>query len=398
MEYMVAAKAAARALQVKPVKWVASRAARTWSRWCTAVTYVIDIAKLGVTKDGKITGLQGDVTAVRRCLPGHRRHPPDADADDVGRRLRHRRRSSSTGPHGAHEQHDRSARIAVPDVRRPRSCIERVIDVAAAKIGMDPAEIRRKQLLRPVLEVPDSRPTPVRQLRLGRVRASRSTRCSPRPTTSRAARRAEAPLDVPPATRRCRWASACRRTSRSPLPVGLHIEWGKRARSTTTARRHDLRRHVGPWPGSRAPRSAMLASRRCSASRWTRSTFVNSDTDQCAAWLGHARLALAADRRLGDPPRVEGSARPRAEKIAAHLLEANARGHRQGRARVRLHVAGVALQGRSRGRELAVASKDASQADPTASSPASFTHELDFDGTNSTFPFGAHVAVVDVDS
>ena len=35
---------------------------------------------------------------------------------------------------------------------------------------------------------------------------------------------------------------------------------------------------------------------------------------------------------------------------------------------------------------------------PTASSPAPLRHELDFDGTDSTFPFGAHVSVVEVDT
>ena len=47
--------------------------------------------------------------------------------------------------------------------------------------------------------------------------------------------------------------------------------------------------------------------------------------------------------------------------------------------------------------ELAVASRDASKL-PDGLEPATLRHELDFDGTGSTFPFGAHVSVVEVDT
>ncbi|MDP9336293.1 MAG: molybdopterin-dependent oxidoreductase, partial [Actinomycetota bacterium] len=47
--------------------------------------------------------------------------------------------------------------------------------------------------------------------------------------------------------------------------------------------------------------------------------------------------------------------------------------------------------------ELAVASRDASKL-PEGLEPAALRHELDFDGTDSTFPFGAHVSVVEVDT
>ena len=47
--------------------------------------------------------------------------------------------------------------------------------------------------------------------------------------------------------------------------------------------------------------------------------------------------------------------------------------------------------------ELAVASRDASKL-PEGLEPGALRHELDFDGTDSTFPFGAHVSVVEVDT
>ena len=48
--------------------------------------------------------------------------------------------------------------------------------------------------------------------------------------------------------------------------------------------------------------------------------------------------------------------------------------------------------------ELAVGVAAMRRSCPTASSPAPLRHELDFDGTDSTFPFGAHVSVVEVDT
>ncbi len=47
--------------------------------------------------------------------------------------------------------------------------------------------------------------------------------------------------------------------------------------------------------------------------------------------------------------------------------------------------------------DLAVASKDATKL-PEGLDPEALKHELDFDGENSTFPFGAHVSVVEVDT
>ncbi len=47
--------------------------------------------------------------------------------------------------------------------------------------------------------------------------------------------------------------------------------------------------------------------------------------------------------------------------------------------------------------ELAVASRDASRL-PDGLEPGPLRHEGDFDGTGSTFPFGAHVSVVEVDT
>ena len=85
----------------------------------------------------------------------------------------------------------------------------------------------------------------------------------------------------------------------------------------------------------------------------------------------------------------------RAKQIAAHLLEATADDIVVGDGG--LHVAGVPSNARVVGRAGRRRPRTPRSC-PTASSPAPLRHELDFDGTDSTFPFGAHVSVVEVDT
>jgi carbon-monoxide dehydrogenase large subunit len=84
----------------------------------------------------------------------------------------------------------------------------------------------------------------------------------------------------------------------------------------------------------------------------------------------------------------------RARSIAAHLLEASADDIVAGDGGV--HVAGVPSMALTWA-ELAVASRDGSRL-PDGLEPGPLRHELDFDGTDSTYPFGAHVSVVEVDT
>jgi len=84
----------------------------------------------------------------------------------------------------------------------------------------------------------------------------------------------------------------------------------------------------------------------------------------------------------------------KAKTLAAHLLEANVDDIvvMEGSG---LGVAGVPASALSWA-ELAVASKDASRL-PAGMEPA-LAHALDFNQGDATFPFGAHVAVVEVDT
>jgi carbon-monoxide dehydrogenase large subunit len=84
----------------------------------------------------------------------------------------------------------------------------------------------------------------------------------------------------------------------------------------------------------------------------------------------------------------------RARQVASHMLEASPDDIVVGDGG--LHVAGVPTALLSWG-DLAVASRDKSKL-PDGLEPIPLRHELDFDGTDSTFPFGAHVSVVEVDA
>jgi carbon-monoxide dehydrogenase large subunit len=84
----------------------------------------------------------------------------------------------------------------------------------------------------------------------------------------------------------------------------------------------------------------------------------------------------------------------RAKQIAAHMLEASAADIEVGDGG--LQVAGVPAKAVSWG-DLASASNDASKL-PDGMEAGALRTELDFDGENSTFPFGAHVSVVEVDT
>jgi carbon-monoxide dehydrogenase large subunit len=84
----------------------------------------------------------------------------------------------------------------------------------------------------------------------------------------------------------------------------------------------------------------------------------------------------------------------RAKQIAANVLEADVGDIVVGDGQ--LEVSGVPSRGVTWA-DLAAASADASKL-PAGMEPAALRHELDFDGSDSTYPFGSHIAVVEVDT
>ena len=173
-------------------------------------------------------------------------------------------------------------------------------------------------------------------------------------------------------------------------PVGLHIEFGAveidddgAASVFAGTSVHGQGHHTA---------FAMLASEVLGIPM-DKITLVNSDTDRVprgAGTMGSRSLQTA-----GSAIHIASNeVLARARQVASHLLEASPEDIVVGDGG--LHVAGVPTAGISWG-ELAVASRDASKL-PEGIEAGPLRHELDFDGTDSTFPFGAHVSVVEVDT
>ena len=120
---------------------------------------------------------------------------------------------------------------------------------------------------------------------------------------------------------------------------------------------------------------------------------VNSDTE--AVPRGAGTMGSRSLQTAGSAVHVASNqVLDKAKQIAAHLLEADVTDVVVGQGE--LHVAGVPSKGLSWG-ELAAAATDPAKL-PPGMEPAPLRHELDFDGSDSTYPFGSHVSVVEVDT
>ncbi len=378
VEYLVAA-AAARKLN-KPVKWAATRGEDMVSL-VHGRDYVMT-AKLGVTKDGKITGLQGDVTASAGAYPA------------IGAILPMLTQMMSVGVYDIDKVKFNTRTVitntttvgAYRGAGRPEATqlIERVIDVAAAKIGMDPAEIRRRNFIQP-----DKFPLTTN------TGAAYDSGEYEKSLDAALAAAGYSALRAEQAARRAAGDNVQLGIGVSAYvevtaPVGLHIEWG--ACEINDDGSATVFAGTSAHGQGHATSFAMLASEVLGIAM-DKIHFVNSDTDRVprgSGTLGSRSLQTAGSAIFLSSKEVLG----RAQKIAAHLLEASPEDIVVGEGA--LHVAGSPSKTISWA-DLAVASKDSSKL-PDGVEAGVLRHELDFDGTNSTFPFGAHVAVVEVDT
>ncbi len=377
-EYLVVA-AACRALGA-PVKWAETRSEDMVSL-VHGRDYVMT-AKLGVTKDGKFTGLEGDVTANAGSYPA------------IGAILPMLTQMMSVGVYNIDKVKFATRSVvtntttvgAYRGAGRPEATqlIERLINVAAQKIGMDPAEIRRRNFIQP----------------------------SQFPLTTNTGAdydsgEYEKALDAALAASgydALREEQARRRAANDPIalgigvsayvevtaPVGLHVEFGATeihddgtASVFAGTSVHGQGHHTS---------FAMLASEVLGIPM-DQIKLVNSDTDRVprgSGTLGSRSLQTAGSAIF----LASNEVLSRGQRIAAHLLEAAAEDIVAEAGS--LHVAGTPSKSISWA-ELAVASRDASKL-PDGLDPEVLRHELDFDGTSSTFPFGAHVSVVEVDT
>src|SRR4051794_294624 len=378
VEHLVAA-AAALALD-RPVKWIGTRSEDMVSL-VHGRDYVMT-ARLGVASDGKIVGFDGSVVASAGAYPG------------IGAILPMLTQMMSVGVYAIPNVRFKSTTVmtnnttigAYRGAGRPEATqlIERVLDVAADQLGMDPAEIRRVNFLPPG-QFPLTTPTGADYDSGEYEKALDAALKASGYTELRAeqARRRESgdakQLGIGVST-----------YVEVTAPVGLHIEFGAvevnddgSANVYAGTSVHGQGHHTA---------FAMLASDVLGIPM-DKITLVNSDTDRVprgAGTLGSRSLQTA-----GSAIHVASTeVLDRARKIAGHLLEASPDDIVAGDGGV--HVAGVPAKGMSWA-ELAVASRDASKL-PSGVEPGILRHELDFDGSDSTFPFGAHVSLVEVDT
>jgi len=378
VEHLITAAAAMRL--DRPVKWVATRSEDMVSL-VQGRDYVMT-ARLGLEANGKIVGLDGSVVASAGAYPA------------LGAILPMLTQMMSVGVYDIPRVRFKTVGVltnnttvgAYRGAGRPEATqlIERVLDVAAAQIGMDPAEIRRINF------IPPDR-FPLTTLTGANYDSGEYEKALD------AVLKASGYADL-------RVEQARRRSTEHPkqlgiglstyvevtAPVGLHIEFGAvevdddgSASVVAGTSAHGQGHHTA---------FAMLASDVLGIPM-DKITLVNSDTDRVprgAGTMGSRSLQTAGSAIHVASTEVLA----RAQRIAAHLLEASSDDIVTGDGGV--HVAGVPSKALSWA-ELAVASRDRSKL-PDDLEPAPLRHELDFDGSGSTYPFGAHVSVVEVDT
>ncbi|MCU1359499.1 MAG: Carbon monoxide dehydrogenase [Ilumatobacteraceae bacterium] len=378
VEHVIAAKAAM-ALD-RPVKWAETRSENMVSM-VHGRDYVMT-AKLGVTNDGKIVGLEGEVLASAGAYPA------------LGAILPMLTQMMSVGVYEVPKVRFKTVVVltnnttvgAYRGAGRPEATqlIERVLDVAADKIGMDPAEIRRVNFIQPDT-FPLTTPTGA-NYDSGEYEKSLD-----------AALQASGYADLRAEQQRRRASGDVKQLGigvssyvEVTAPVGLHVEFGAvevhddgSASVFAGTSVHGQGHHTS---------FAMLASEVLGIPM-AKIKLVNSDT--AAVPRGSGTLGSRSLQTAGSAIHLASiEVLDRAKKIAAHLLEAPPEDIVVGEGGV-LHVAGVPARSTTWA-DLASASKDASKL-PADVQPGILRHELDFDGTDSTFPFGSHVSVVEVD-
>jgi carbon-monoxide dehydrogenase large subunit len=378
VEHLVTAKAAL-ALN-RPVKWVATR-----SEDMVSLVQGRDFAmtgKLGVNNDGKIVGLDASVVAGAGAYPA------------IGAILPMLTQTMSVGVYDVPKVRFSATTVvtntttigAYRGAGRPEATqlIERVLDVAADQLGIDPAEIRRRNFLQPSA-FPLTTPTG------GNYDSGEYEKA----LDAVLAASGYAGLRAEQARRRDAGDTKALGIGLSTYvevtaPVGLHMEFGAveihddgSASVIAGTSVHGQGHHTA---------FAMLASDVLGIPM-DKITLVNSDTASVprgAGTMGSRSLQTAGSAiHLASVEVLD-----RARQISAHMLEAPPDDIVVGEGG--LHVAGVPSKTVSWA-ELAVASRDASKL-PEGLEAGTLRHELDFDGTDSTFPFGAHVSVVEVDT
>ena len=378
VEYLVAAAAA---LQLgRPVRWAETRS-ENMVNLVHGRDYVMK-AKLGLTAEGRITGLDASVVASAGAYPAIGAVLPmltqmmSVGVYDIPKvRFAGTTVVTNTTPVGAYRGAGR------PEATQ---LIERVLDVAADQLGIDAAEIRRRNFIDPAA-------FPLTTL----TGASYDSGEYAKALDAALAAAGYEELRAEQARRRADGDRMLLGIGVSTYvevtaPLGLHTEYGAveihddgTASMAVGTSSHGQGHHTA---------FAMVASDVLGIPM-DKIRLVNSDTaavPRGSGTLGSRSLQTAGNAVFAASKEVLA----RARQIVAHQLEASPDDIVTGEGG--LHVTGVPGRVVS-WQEVAVASRDADRL-PDDLEPGLLRHEGDFDGTGSTFPFGAHVSVVEVDS
>ncbi|NNE94561.1 MAG: xanthine dehydrogenase family protein molybdopterin-binding subunit [Acidimicrobiales bacterium] len=362
----------------QPLKWTEQR-----SENMVAMAQGRDMvltARLGVRSDGTITGLDFGAIAATGAYPA------------VGGFLTYFTQMMCQGVYNIPALRFRATSVATNNTQiaayrgagRPEATqlLERVIDLAAAELGIDPVEMRRKNFL-----TPDVFPY--------------ATHGGTNYDNGDYAHALQKALDEFGYEER-RAEQAARRASGDPkqlgigicsyveitAPTGLHVEYGRvevNEDGTATAK-------VGTSSHGQGHDTAfsMLVSEVLGIPM-DKVILHQSDTDlvpKGAGTMGSRSLQAGGSAVYVASQEVFD----KAKKLAAHMLEAAEADIVKGEGG--LQVAGVPASAVSWG-DLAAAAKDPAKLPEGMEPGLSFEH--DFDGQDATFPFGTHISLVEVD-
>ncbi len=381
VEFILAAKAAL-ALG-RPVKWTETR-----SENMLAMVHgraQVQFVDLGLTRDGRITALRVNVLCDAGAYPA------------IGAFLPFFTHTMSGGVYAIPKIEFNWSSVltnttttgAYRGAGRPEATqlLERIIDMAADELGLDPAEIRRKNFL-PKFEAPG-------------VPASSGLAMYDTGDYATALDRALAAVgyDAVLAEQSRRRAAADAKQLgigvasyvEITAPAGMHAEWGAVEVEDDGA----VKAYVGTSAHGQGHETAfaMIVSEFLGVPM-DRVTLVQSDTaliPKGSGTMGSRSLQTAGSAVLRSSEAVV----EKAKQLAANLLEASAADIVVGDGG--LQVAGVPAKLVSWG-DLARAAKDPAKSAGVDGLEQGLRAETDFDAGSSSFPFGTHIAVVEVDT
>ncbi len=363
----------------RPVKWAEERSENMVS--LVHGRAMILYAKLGLTDDGVITGLDVDVVADGGAYPGIGAFltmftqwmiQGVYDIPKIGYRARSAVTNTTTT--GAYRGAGR------PEATQ---MLERIIDIAADELGIDAGEIRRKNFLQP-----EAFPlTTLGGANYDNGEYEKSLDAALKAADYQGLLAMQAERRASGDTKQLGIGLSA--YVEITAPAGLHVEYGAvevNEDGTVVARVGTSSHGQGHETAFSMIVSDMLGVPMDDV------TLLQSDTDEVPR--GQGTMGSRSLQAAGSAVHVASeTVLAKAKTLAAHLLEANepdivtADGG--------LQVTGVPSSNMTWA-DLAQAANDDSKR-PDGMEPG-LAHELDFDGTDATFPFGAHVSLVEVDT